>query len=97
MVELIEMNVKNIICMQPFACLPNHVTGKGIIKELKRAYPGTNIVAVDYDPGASEVNQLNRIKLMISTAFENMPVETEIKVKAKSKQEANEIKGLVTT
>ena len=97
MVELIEMNVKNIICMQPFACLPNHVTGKGIIKELKRAYPGTNIVAVDYDPGASEVNQLNRIKLMISTAFENMPVETEIKVKAKSKQEPNEIKGLVTT
>ena len=97
MVELIEMNVKNIICMQPFACLPNHVTGKGIIKELKRAYPGTNIIAVDYDPGASEVNQLNRIKLMISTAFENMPVETEINVKAKSKQESNEIKGLVTT
>ena len=54
-------------------------------------------MAVDYDPGASEVNQLNRIKLMISTAFENMPVETEINVKAKSKQEANEIKGLVTT
>jgi predicted nucleotide-binding protein (sugar kinase/HSP70/actin superfamily) len=58
--------------MQPFACLPNHVTGKGMIKELKRVYPGTNIVAVDYDPGASEVNQLNRIKLMISTAFEHI-------------------------
>ena len=58
--------------MQPLACLPNHVTGKGMIKELKRVYPGTNIVAIDYDPGASEVNQLNRIKLMISTAFENL-------------------------
>ncbi|MEL7568233.1 MAG: acyl-CoA dehydratase activase-related protein, partial [Dehalobacterium sp.] len=72
MVELIQSGVKNIICMQPFACLPNHVTGKGMMKELKRVYPGTNIVAIDYDPGASEVNQLNRIKLMISTAFENM-------------------------
>lgn len=77
MVELIKNGVKNIICMQPFACLPNHVTGKGMIKELKRVYPGTNIVAIDYDPGASEVNQLNRIKLMISTAFENIEeVET---------------------
>ena len=94
MVELIEMNVKNIICMQPFACLPNHVTGKGIIKELKRAYPGTNIVAVDYDPGASEVNQLNRIKLMISTAFENMPLESEFKEKVIS---VPEVKGLVIT
>lgn len=72
MVELIESDVKNIICMQPFACLPNHVTGKGMIKELKRVYPGSNIVAIDYDPGASEVNQLNRIKLMISTAFKNL-------------------------
>ncbi|MGI6225290.1 MAG: acyl-CoA dehydratase activase-related protein [Peptococcales bacterium] len=72
MVELINSGVKNIICMQPFACLPNHVTGKGMIKELKRVYPGTNIVAIDYDPGASEVNQLNRIKLMLSTAFENL-------------------------
>lgn len=72
MIELIEGGVKNIICMQPFACLPNHVTGKGMMKELKRIYPGTNIVAVDYDPGASEVNQLNRIKLMLSTAFKNV-------------------------
>ncbi|NLC39143.1 MAG: 2-hydroxyacyl-CoA dehydratase, partial [Clostridia bacterium] len=72
MVELIQSGVKNIICMQPFACLPNHVTGKGMIKELRRVYPGANIVAIDYDPGASEVNQLNRIKLMISTAFEKL-------------------------
>jgi predicted nucleotide-binding protein (sugar kinase/HSP70/actin superfamily) len=75
MVELIHHNAKNIICMQPFACLPNHVVGKGMIKELKRVYPGTNIVAVDYDPGASEVNQLNRIKLMIATAFDNLKAE----------------------
>ncbi len=72
MVELIQSGVENIICMQPFACLPNHVVGKGMIKELKRVFPGANIVAIDYDPGASEVNQLNRIKLMISTAFENI-------------------------
>ena len=81
MVELIENGVKNIICMQPFACLPNHVTGKGMIKELKRVFPGTNIVAIDYDPGASEVNQLNRIKLMISTAFENLKEDKKAEVK----------------
>lgn len=72
MIELIESGVPNIICAQPFACLPNHVTGKGMIKELRRQYPNSNIVAVDYDPGASEVNQLNRIKLMISTAFKRL-------------------------
>ncbi|WP_027626818.1 2-hydroxyacyl-CoA dehydratase [Clostridium lundense] len=72
MIELIETGVKNIICMQPFACLPNHVTGKGMIKELKRVYPGANIAAIDYDPGASEVNQLNRIKLMLSVAHKNL-------------------------
>ena len=72
MVELIESGVENIVCMQPFACLPNHVTGKGMIKELKRRYTYANIAAIDYDPGASEVNQLNRIKLMISTAFKNL-------------------------
>jgi len=72
MIELIHMGVKNIVCMQPFACLPNHVTGKGMIKELKRLYPDANIVAVDYDPGASEVNQLNRIKLMLSVAYKNL-------------------------
>jgi predicted nucleotide-binding protein (sugar kinase/HSP70/actin superfamily) len=58
--------------MQPFACLPNHVTGKGMIKELKRQYPAANIAAIDYDPGASEVNQLNRIKLMLAVAFKNL-------------------------
>ena len=72
MIELIEENVNNIVCIQPFACLPNHVTGKGMIKALKSKYPLANIMAVDYDPGASEVNQLNRIKLMMSVAFKNM-------------------------
>jgi predicted CoA-substrate-specific enzyme activase len=72
MVELIESGVENVVCMQPFACLPNHITGKGMIKELKRRYTYANISAIDYDPGASEVNQLNRIKLMLSTAFKNM-------------------------
>ncbi len=72
MLELIEHGTPNIICTQPFACLPNHVTGKGVIKELRRLHPESNIVAVDYDPGASEVNQLNRIKLMITVAHDNL-------------------------
>ncbi len=68
MVELLESGVNNILCMQPFGCLPNHITGKGLLKELKRRYPQSNIIAVDYDPGASEANQINRIKLMMSVA-----------------------------
>ena len=68
MIELIHDNVPNIVCTQPFGCLPNHVVGKGVIKALRKSYPESNIVAIDYDPGASEVNQLNRIKLMLSTA-----------------------------
>ncbi|MCD7981880.1 MAG: 2-hydroxyacyl-CoA dehydratase [Clostridiales bacterium] len=72
MVELINAGVNNIVCCQPFACLPNHIVGKGVIKELRRQYPGSNIVAIDFDPGASEVNQLNRIKLMLSTAQKNL-------------------------
>lgn len=72
MVELIRTGAPNVVCTQPFACLPNHVVGKAVIKELRRRYPESNIVAVDYDPGASEVNQLNRIKLMISVAKANL-------------------------
>ena len=72
MLELIQSDVKNIVCAQPFACLPNHIVGKGVIKELRRQHPEANIVAVDYDPGASEVNQLNRIKLMLATAVKNL-------------------------
>ena len=72
MLELIHNDAPNIVCIQPFACLPNHIVGKGVIKELRRRYPQANIVAIDYDPGASEVNQLNRIKLMLSTAQKNL-------------------------
>lgn len=72
MVELIENGVNNIVCMQPFACLPNHVTGKGMLRAVKERYPQANLLTVDYDPGASEVNQLNRIKLMLAVAFKDM-------------------------
>ena len=68
MVELIHEGAPSIACVQPFACLPNHVTGKGMIKELRRRFPEANISAIDYDPGSSEVNQLNRLKLLLSNA-----------------------------
>ena len=76
MVELIKTGTPNIICAQPFACLPNHVVGKAVIKQLRTLYPLSNIVAIDYDPGSSEVNQLNRIKLMISVAKSNARKKT---------------------
>lgn len=91
MLELINEGAPNIICMQPFACLPNHVTGKGVMKELKRQYPQANIVAVDYDPGASEVNQINRIKLMMSVAKERLNYEandTKVAIKHDAKDDA---------
>lgn len=72
MMELIHSGAPNIVCTQPFGCLPNHIVGKGVIKAIRKDYPDANIVAIDYDPGASEVNQLNRIKLMLSTAFKKM-------------------------
>ena len=72
MLELIHTGTNNIVCAQPFGCLPNHVVGKGVIKALRKKHPLSNIVAIDYDPGASEVNQLNRIKLMLSTANKNL-------------------------
>ena len=72
MMELIETGAKNIVCIQPFGCLPNHVVGKGVLKKIRADHPDANLVAIDYDPGASEVNQLNRIKLMLSTAFKNL-------------------------
>jgi len=72
MMELVHSGVMNIVCTQPFGCLPNHVVGKGVIKTIRRKYPLANIIAIDYDPGASEVNQLNRIKLMLSTAYKNL-------------------------
>ena len=80
MLELIHSDAPNIVCTQPFACLPNHVFGKGVIKELRRLHPESNIVAIDYDPGASEVNQLNRIKLMLSTANKNLEKEQQASI-----------------
>ena len=72
MLEIIHGGAGNIVCTQTFGCLPNHIVGKGVIKELRNNYPDANIIAVDYDPGASEVNQLNRIKLMLATAQKNL-------------------------
>ncbi|MNI56328.1 hypothetical protein D3C73_1113230 [compost metagenome] len=70
MMDLLDNDVNNIVCIQPFACLPNHITGRGMIKGLKELYPGANIAAIDYDAGVSVVNQANRIKLMMSIASE---------------------------
>jgi predicted nucleotide-binding protein (sugar kinase/HSP70/actin superfamily) len=75
MVELLHSGVMNIACLQPFGCLPNHIIGKGMVRELRSSYAHANIAVIDYDPGASEVNQLNRIKLMLSVAKENMKIE----------------------
>ena len=70
MIELIKEGVPNIVCVQPFGCLPNHIVGKAVMRRIKELYPEANIVAVDYDPGASKSNQINRIKLMLSVAKE---------------------------
>jgi len=72
MIELIESDVKNIACIQPFACLPNHITGKAMIKKITSQFPNSNITPIDYDPGSSATNQINRIKLMLSTAKSNI-------------------------
>lgn len=72
MVELIKNNVKNIICVQPFACLPNHIVGKSVMRKIRELYEDANIIAIDYDPGASSTNQDNRIKLMMTVAKENL-------------------------
>ncbi|MDO5718345.1 MAG: acyl-CoA dehydratase activase-related protein [Tissierellia bacterium] len=84
MIELIHQGASNIVCIQPFGCLPNHITGKGVIKKLRELHPSANIIPIDYDPGASEVNQVNRIKLMLSTAKENVVKEREEKRKIKT-------------
>ncbi|MEG2144952.1 MAG: 2-hydroxyglutaryl-CoA dehydratase, partial [Oscillospiraceae bacterium] len=68
MAELLNEGVNNIVCTQPFGCLPNHIVGKGMINKIKEKHPEANIVAIDYDPGASEINQQNRIKMMLANA-----------------------------
>lgn len=75
MCEYIENGISNIVCVQPFACLPNHVVGKGVIKTIRTKYPNANISPVDYDPGASEANQTNRLKLLMTVAKDNMEKE----------------------
>ena len=72
MVEYIQNGINNIVCVQPFACLTNHVVGKGVIKTIREKYPNANISPIDYDPGASEANQTNRIKLMMAIAKDNL-------------------------
>ena len=75
MIEYIENDIPNIICVQPFACLPNHVVGKGVIKTIRSKYPEANISPVDYDPGASQANQTNRIKLLMTVAKDNLKLK----------------------
>ena len=83
MIEYIEHGIPNIVCVQPFACLPNHVVGKGVIKTIRDKYPEANISPIDYDPGASETNQTNRIKLLMTVAKDNL------KRQQKEKEEIN--------
>ena len=78
-VKLIEEGINNVICLQPFGCLPNHITGKGVIHELRSSYDGANIVAIDCDAGSSEVNQLNRIKLLLAVAKERLSTPSTVK------------------
>jgi len=77
MLELSDKGVKNIVCTQPFGCLPNHICGKGMMKPIKASHPGINIVAIDYDAGATKVNQENRIKLMLANALENQAASSD--------------------
>ena len=77
MLELVHSGVTNIVCAQPFGCLPNHIVGKGMIRRIRGDFPQANIVAIDYDPGATKVNQENRIKLMLATARDNLAANKE--------------------
>jgi predicted nucleotide-binding protein (sugar kinase/HSP70/actin superfamily) len=70
MIHNLENGVPNILCVQPLACLPNHITGRGMFKVLKEKYPSANIMPIDYDPGISQVNQINRVKLLLSVALQ---------------------------
>ena len=89
MMELAESGCKNIVCTQPFGCLPNHICGKGMMKPIKELKPDVNIVAIDYDAGASKVNQENRIKLMLANAEKNKRNENSIKANTPSVKAKN--------
>ena len=91
MLEFIEHGIQNIVCVQPFACLPNHVVGKGVIKTIRNKYPEANIAPIDYDPGASESNQVNRIKLLLTIAKDNMKLhEKRKKIEEEENKEEKE-------
>ena len=84
MTKLMEEGVRNVVCLQPWACLPNHILGKGVFREIRRTYEDANLVAMDCDAGASEVNQLNRLKLMLSVAKEKCPEGMQLAAPAES-------------
>ena len=94
MVEYIEHGIPNIVCVQPFACLPNHVVGKGVIKTIRDKYPYANISPIDYDPGASEANQTNRIKLLMAVAKDNLHIQHNEKLATEKENLSNDIKDL---
>ena len=93
MIEYIENDIPNIICVQPFACLPNHVVGKGVIKTIRSMYPSANISPVDYDPGASETNQTNRIKLLMTVAKDNLQTKQNEKIALDKENASNSKKN----
>ena len=95
MIEYIEHDIPNIICVQPFACLPNHVVGKGVIKTIREKYPDANISPVDYDPGASETNQANRIKLLMTVAKDNLATKQKEKKALEKENKTEDIKEKV--
>ena len=90
MIEYIEHGIPNIVCVQPFACLPNHVVGKGVIKTIRNTYPEANISPIDYDPGASEANQTNRIKLLMTVAKDNLKKQQAEKESIRKENDAAE-------
>ena len=94
MIEYIEHGIPNIVCVQPFACLPNHVVGKGVIKTIRDKYPYANISPIDYDPGASEANQTNRIKLLMAVAKDNLHIQRKEKIATEKENLTNEINDL---
>ena len=98
MIEYIEHGIPNIVCVQPFACLPNHVVGKGVIKTIRDQFPYANIAAIDYDPGASEANQTNRIKLLMAVAKDNLSIQRKEKLaveKENLSKDIDELKQIV--
>ena len=98
MIEYIEHGIPNIVCVQPFACLPNHVVGKGVIKTIRDQFPYANIAAIDYDPGASEANQTNRIKLLMAVAKDNLSIQRKEKLAVEKEnltKDIDELKQIV--